>query len=960
MLGLSSFLTASTAVQSAIGRLLGALGGRSTYTENRKDSRDTIIDISKGDILDKASILLTPTSYSDGKMRSVKSEPTVTHSEDFTTNTTGLPWNTDDAGQLITHVSADNVLRITYNGTTGVGLKRGTTLLNEAGAQYRVTFKARGTRAAAFLSVGSLTDIDNSVDTNPILDTDFQEYEFFVRTDTSPQTLRMYQGTGSAEEYLEITDLLVQDTSSDFTFSRDSSAMRVGPDGLLQDMQDVVGESELILNGDFSDISSNILPNADFSDSSPASQTGLDGGLQFAEWKESAYDDGLKKFEAIEGGIRCTITKQFTDQTWHQRIYQYIGEEGGGILEVGKSFRFRAKFRCSVAQSDFKVAIETTYGGHDQISPQYHSLNAGEWVEADIYFRCTAINDPVYGDDRKMALIFCPDEKIPTGAFYEIKDLSIEKLDPNDRWADYSTPTGQMSITENGLRITTVNEASYSLHRVQNIGHTLVTGKTYRLEYTVSGFSDPDGDIDSFTLWDGDSYGVALETTLGTHVTYFKTATIGVTGVIFNLIAAGSGAGEATDYIELSNVSLKDITLADDLDIPRISYDKDGLNGHILLEPERTNLVPYSENTSGWNRTRSTSAIAPSITAPDGTATTVFLAADDSDNTHNIRTASFTTVADETYTVSIFAKKSTQDWIRLMFQDASTSVYIYAYFDLDNGAIGQTQDTGTNATYVSSTIEDYGNGWYRCSVTGDIGSTTTSYLKVYLAEADEDISFDADGTGVYIWGAQTELGAYPTSYIPTHTGASVTRSEETMAGPRNTSLIDSTEGAQYIEVASIFGEPITSTWKAIAISDGTTANRAWIALDTNGKFSVGSRKGHADDIVPNLSLSSSSAYTSAQLSTFKKVAFRYKDDDWAWYVDGDQIATDTSTDPLWSADTFSEINFDSGGGGSAWKGKIKCLAYFDEILTDDELEALTGDSYNNFGELATANGYTVQ
>ena len=33
--------------------------------------------------------------------------------------------------------------------------------------------------------------------------------------------------------------------------------------------------------------------------------------------------------------------------------------------------------------------------------------------------------------------------------------------------------------------------------------------------------------------------------------------------------------------------------------LPRISYDSNGDNGHILLEPTSTNLIPYSEDFEG-------------------------------------------------------------------------------------------------------------------------------------------------------------------------------------------------------------------------------------------------------------------------------------------------------------------------------------------------------------------------
>ena len=44
----------------------------------------------------------------------------------------------------------------------------------------------------------------------------------------------------------------------------------------------------------------------------------------------------------------------------------------------------------------------------------------------------------------------------------------------------------------------------------------------------------------------------------------------------------------------IDNVSVKEVI--DTNNIPRISYDSNGDNGHILLEPTSTNLVTYSED----------------------------------------------------------------------------------------------------------------------------------------------------------------------------------------------------------------------------------------------------------------------------------------------------------------------------------------------------------------------------
>ena len=75
------------------------------------------------------------------------------------------------------------------------------------------------------------------------------------------------------------------------------------------------------------------------------------------------------------------------------------------------------------------------------------------------------------------------------------------------------------------------------------------------------------------------------------------------------------------DFIgTVDNVSVKDITFSTDVDLARINYDSNGDNGHILLEPTSTNLLPYSEDfTETLTQSNSVLVTSNQIISPDGT-----------------------------------------------------------------------------------------------------------------------------------------------------------------------------------------------------------------------------------------------------------------------------------------------------------------------------------------------------
>ena len=127
--------------------------------------------------------------------------------EDFSTGTSGYTVSTSSSRGAITN--PDGILRLTY----GPSYSGGNALLGPSllviGATYKVKFRAKGTHATDFGSIGNNANVQVSEITNPVLTTDWQDYEFLVTANST--NLRFYQGPyGSAGKILDIDDITVQ------------------------------------------------------------------------------------------------------------------------------------------------------------------------------------------------------------------------------------------------------------------------------------------------------------------------------------------------------------------------------------------------------------------------------------------------------------------------------------------------------------------------------------------------------------------------------------------------------------------------------------------------------------------------------------------------------------------------------------------------------------------------------
>lgn len=206
--------------------------------------------------------------------------------------------------------------------------------------------------------------------------------------------------------------------------------------------------------------------------------------------------------------------------------------------------------------------------------------------------------------------------------------------------------------------------------------------------------------------------------------------------------------------------------------MPRI--DHLGGTASLLLEPQRTNQIVDSEDfsTANWNRQSCTVTSAAAV-SPDGTINASKIVADNGTTNFRLRPTASTGVAGNNVH-SVFVKHLTGGFDYIVL-GSTNSQHRYA-FNIKTGA--KVGTVGANElSDADVAIEDYGSGWYRCSIMVD--SAGGSKFEIYLSDDGTGITATGNGTkGAYIWGAQTEQGHnFLTSYIPT-SGASATRSED--------------------------------------------------------------------------------------------------------------------------------------------------------------------------------------
>lgn len=359
------------------------------------------------------------------------------------------------------------------------------------------------------------------------------------------------------------------------------------------------------------------------------------------------------------------------------------------------------------------------------------------------------------------------------------------------------------------------------------------------------------------------------------------------------------------------------------LNYPLIDGVVKGCPSHIL-EPARTNYITYSEDLS--NLLATNVVLTPnSAISPDGSLTAFQVNDDSTNGEHKIEQV----ISSATGTHSAFVKFNGGSFVQIV----GVGTAWYQNFDIENGVLG-TGDV------LNAEIIYYGDGWYRISAYDNNPNTKYQINIVDTLSAVRARQYEGNGSNsIFLWGAQFEIGSYPTSYIPTN-GSATTRGAESANNAGEASTFNDSEGVLMAEISALADD---STYRFISLSDGTLSNRVSLFLSNNNTLN-----GSANGV--------SSIASVVDIKNNNKVAYKYKSGDYALWVNGIEVGISTSITGNHS--NLDRLNFDYGQGSDDFYGNTKQIQYFDSALTDSELETLT--SWVSFQDMAESQLYSIK
>ncbi len=406
------------------------------------------------------------------------------------------------------------------------------------------------------------------------------------------------------------------------------------------------------------------------------------------------------------------------------------------------------------------------------------------------------------------------------------------------------------------------------------------------------------------------------------------------TDILYGFGAQIEVGASATAYIPTTTAAVTN-------SVPRLDYYMgDGTPGcpALLVEPAATNLLQRSEDFANgyWAKNYGVVTFGTTV-SPDGTNDATTYVIDTGVGIDSAIERTFLSLATgTTHTLSLFVKKKDYDTASIRFYTDETPAFICS-FDL------------STATVTGGTIQNYGNGWYRVSVSGTTAATVTN-PKVELIRAAQIRNSVA---GIYIWGAQLETGPIATSYIPT-VASTVTRNADVINKTSVSGLIGQTEGTIYVEVdVRTFPQVGSPVVGIVALNVGANNLQNAIILGVE-RQSGGTNRFYS--LVQVSNATQAALFGSTLTNGIYKVALTYKQNDFAMYVNGASVATDNSGNVPTCSEVLIGTRFNTDT--IFLNDRIRAAAIYKTRLPNYLLESATSQ-IQSYSALASSLSYSI-
>lgn len=350
----------------------------------------------------------------------------------------------------------------------------------------------------------------------------------------------------------------------------------------------------------------------------------------------------------------------------------------------------------------------------------------------------------------------------------------------------------------------------------------------------------------------------------------------------------------------------------------------------LLVWEQRTNNALYSEqfDNAAWTKVATTVSANATI-SPDGATTGDKLVEDAATSIHRVA-QSFATTANAAVSYTVYAKADTRRYLSLGMGGLNGVV---ATFDLQTGVIsGAATALGTGWSTATAVITPAGNGWYRCALSGVDTAGASRPFSISLNNVStnpinaQGNSYAGDNTsGLFLWGAQIETGAFATSYIPT-VAATISRSAD-VAQMTNTNF-----SSWYNQSAGTFIAsadcPALGSRTVFSADDATTSNLMRVRSAVAEPFFIVNAGGVNQASLDGGTITANTIYTQAAA---------YAANDFATSVNGGAAVTDASG----SVPTVSRLSIGADPSGNYLNGHIRTINYYNTRLSNDTIQSLT-------------------